>query len=152
MNYTIILAVLILVVGMVVAYFTGSFITKKGISIKTVETDVEKVINYAESAADALAPFLPSPYNSIISVIEKYVAKAVNTVESLYNASQLTGDQRKVAATTIITKDLQDLHINVDANVQKLISVAIDSACIVLPNHITTTVATSATSTEVTKK
>lgn len=134
--------VLLIVFGslvvMIACAYLGAYLTRKGISVKKIETTAEKLASWAVSAADALAPYLPSPYSSIALAITKAVARVVQMTEALNDASMLAADQRKAAATNIIVKELTDSKITVDANVQKLISVSIDSACLLLPHHIDT--------------
>lgn len=114
----------------------GAYLTKKGVNVKSIEYETDKVIAYSSSAAEALAPYLPMPYRGLIQTIAKYSAETVQTTEALYDASMLTGDKRKEAAVSIIIKDMEEANLTVDENVKKLISVAIDAACLVLPHHI----------------
>ena len=140
--------VLLIILGsaaaLVAAGYIGVLLGKKGISLAKVETAAEKLAAWAVSAADALAPFLPEPYKSLIGNITKSASSVVQTTEALNDASMLATDQRKAAATNIIVKDLQEAKITVDSNVQKLISVSIDAACLLLPHHMEAAAANTA--------
>lgn len=117
----------------------------KGIDVEVVEKKLDSGLQFAEQAADALAPFIPAPYNAIVKTITSAAAKTVETTEALTKAGLMSADQRKAAATNIIIADMEAEKLPVDDNVKKLISVAIDSAALLLPGHLTTTATATTT-------
>jgi hypothetical protein len=50
----------------------------------------------------------------------------VNQIKDLYSVSLVAPDQRKSAAISLITKDLQDADIPIDENVTALINLLIE--------------------------
>lgn len=135
-NMIILLIVLGVAGGMAGDYFLQKFLAAKKIDLSAVEAKVDKVLEYLIKDAEAIAPFLPPKYSAIVDKIAKSVAAVVQKIEDLHNLNLVPADQRKAAATKLIIADLEAQHITVDENIQKLISAAIDSACLVLPHHV----------------
>lgn len=112
------------------------YLRKKGVDVEVIEKKLDSCMQFAEKAADALEPFIPEPYSGLVQTITNCAAKTVQTTEDLTKAGLMTADQRKEAATKIITADLKSAGLPIDENIQKLISVAIDTAALLLPGHV----------------
>lgn len=114
------------------------FLKSKGINVDALEAKANAGIQYAERAADAIAPFLPEPYGTIVKKAATYVADGVDVTEKLKDAGMMSADQRKTAATNLILADLKKAGLPVDSNVEKILSVVIDGSALVLPGHVAT--------------
>lgn len=144
-NEIILITVLGAVAGMLIGFYLRKFLAAKKIDLSAVEAKADKVLQYVLDGMEALAPFLPGKYATILETVAKAVASAVEKIEDLNSLGLLPDEQRKAKATELIIKELTNEKITIDANVQKLISVAIDSACLVLPGHISMETAAEAT-------
>jgi hypothetical protein len=133
--------VLIIVLGACVliaggAYF-GNFLSKKKIDVSKVEWKAVLVASAAQAFALAIAPFLPAKYGSILSKLAISSYKGVDTVEALWKASVLPEEKRKATATSLIQSEFQQSGIQVDDEVNKLISVSVDLMCRFMPKSHT---------------
>lgn len=124
------------------------FLKSKGINVDALEAKADAGIQYAERAADAIAPFLPEPYGTIVKKAAAYVADGVDVTEKLKDAGMMSANQRKTAATNLILADLKKAGLPVDANVEKILSVVIDGSALVLPGHVATMTSESVQTTE----
>ena len=119
--------------------YLGNFLSKKKIDTSKVEGKVTSAANVAEAFALAIAPFLPAKYGSIISKLAVSTYKGINIAEALWKASALPEDKRKATATSLIQSELQQNRIQVDDEVNKLISVSVDLMCRFMPKSHTDT-------------
>jgi hypothetical protein len=146
-NVIILISVFVGVGALVGAAYLGAFLTKKNVNVEKIEKTVDDVTQFITNAMLALAPFIPGQYASELTKIALIVANVVKKIEDLFNLNLIPADQRKANAIKLISADLTSVGITVDDNVKKLVSVAIDAACLVLPHHIeaSTTTATNTT-------
>ena len=117
--------------------YLGNFLSKKKIDVSKVEGKAVSAANAAQAFALAIAPFLPAKYGSILSKLAIASYKGVNTAEALWKASVLPEDKRKATATSLIQSELQQSGIQVDDEVNKLISVSVDLMCRFMPKSHT---------------
>lgn len=113
--------------------YLGNFLSKKKIDVSKVEGKAVSAANAAQAFALAIAPFLPAKYGSILSKLAISSYKGVNTAEALWKASVLPEEKRKATATSLIQSELQQSGIQVDDEVNKLISVSVDLMCRFMP-------------------
>jgi hypothetical protein len=145
MNSNLVILMIVVLAAAVSAIITHTAIKlhNKGINGASALEKVDMGITYAQSIAEAIAPFLPAVAGPVISKVLSIAQKAVQHVEATYKAALSTNsgaaDTRKAEATSLIKSALALDCVADSAEVDKLIDVVIPLLVLALPKTHETT-------------
>lgn len=146
------IATLVIVVGVLIAY-SGLVVLAKKLKAKKVDAEsvlekVETGLDYAQTIATAIDPFLPKIAGTVITKTLTAAQKAVVRAEATYKAANSTdpkaADNRKAEATSLVKSALALDGIQDTPDVDKLINAVIPVLVLALPKTHTDAADTSA--------
>lgn len=154
MNTLILVLIAVMALLFVAVVWLAVYLKKHNVSGATVLDGVGVGINYAQSLATAVAPFLPKIADSTITMVLNFAAEATTRVEATFKAAEAANsgapDTRAAEAKSLITSGLALKGISVTTDISKLIDAVVPLLVLALPKTHTET-ATNAPATPVTQ-
>ena len=134
--------IILITIAAALAVFTALFLVmralaKRKVNVTGVLSTVDTGIDYAQSIAGAVSPYLPRIADDVISFVLKVAQQAVTHCEATYKAAIATGadatDTRSAEAASLIKSAMALQGIEETDDIDKLISTVIPLLVLALP-------------------
>ncbi len=123
-------AVIIIVASLLGALYLGNWLARKKINVSDIIDKAKSEIPVFEQVKALLTKLLPPPYQAMANMFVTAIKKPVEVSEALFQAGQLTDDQRKTKAIELINAMLVLEKVTITEKVSNAISLAVDLAAI----------------------
>lgn len=106
----------------------GLLLSKMKINIGKAVDKADEAMPIFDKMAGLVEELLPKPYKAVAQTVTAIIREGVTVAEELWKCGQLSADERKAYALTLIHSALPAEGVQADDDVNKAVSLAVDVA------------------------